>query len=363
MPDSGESTGKTAPLGERERSHMKALFIGGTGRISMAITALAVQKGWEVCLINRGNRKDELPEGVCSIIADINDEEQIVKLLEGKTFDVVCDFIGYVPEQLERDFRLFQGKTDQFIYISSASAYQKPPAYYVINEKTPLENPYWKYSENKIACEEYLRRLYQEKGFPVTIVRPSHTYDERSVPVGVHGAKGSWQVVKRMMEGKPVLVHGDGTSLWTLTHNRDFAKGFLGLMGNPDAIGETYQITSDESLTWNQIYQAVADCLGVEYKPYYVATEFLAETAFTDLRGNLWGDKAHSVVFDNAKLKAAVPDFKAIIPFTRGIKETVDHILSHPECQTEDKEFDEWCDMVITALENAKKEIVKEWFK
>ena len=271
------------------------------------------------------------------------------------SFDAVCDFIAFVPEHLERDFRLFKGKTKQFMYISSASAYQKPLSNYRITEGTPLANPYWEYSRNKIACEDFLMKMYRENGFPVTIIRPSHTYDERSVPLGVHGKFGSWQIVKRMIEGKPVIVHGDGTSLWTMTHNSDFAKAFVGLIGNALAIGEAFQITSDETLTWNQIYKAIADALGVELKPYYVSSDFLAAVSDYDLCGSLIGDKANSVVFDNSKLKRAVPDFVPTVRFDQGVKKTIDYVLSHKECQVEDPEFDAWCDKVIEVLENVKK--------
>lgn len=337
---------------------MKVLFVGGTGTISTAISKQLVKEGHELYVLNRGNRNSELPEGVRSLIGDINEEDKIAEMLKDMNFDVVCDFIGFVPSQLERDYRLFAGKTKQFMYISSASAYQKPVGNYLINEATPLCNPYWEYSRNKIACEEYLMKMYRENGFPVTIVRPSHTYDERSIPIGVHGDKGSWSIAKRMLAGKPVIVHGDGTSLWTMTHNSDFAKGFIGLMGNIHAIGETFQITSDESLTWNQVYQAVADALGVEYKPYYVSSAFLHEAGPYDFEGSLIGDKANSVVFDNSKLKKAVPDFKATVRFDQGVKMVVDYVLSHPEYQIEDPEFDAWCDKVIDALEAAKKALL-----
>lgn len=248
-------------------------------------------------------------------------------------------------------------KTKQYIFISSASAYEKPVGNYRITEETPLANPYWQYSRDKITCEEYLMKLYQEEQFPVTIVRPSHTYDERKVPLGLHGDKGSWQNVKRMLEGKPVLIQGDGTSLWTMTHNSDFAQGFVGLLGNSDAIGEAVQITSDESLTWNQIYQTVADALGVEFKPYYVSSTFLDECGKYDLRGSLLGDKSNTVVFCNDKLKRLVPCFATTVPFAQGVKEAIDYILTHPELQQEDPEYDAWCDKVIEVLEKAKREI------
>jgi nucleoside-diphosphate-sugar epimerase len=200
-------------------------------------------------------------------------------------------------------------------------------------------------------------KKYREEGFPITIVRPSHTYDERSIPLGVHGPKGSWQVVKRMMEGKPVIIHGDGTSLWTMTHNSDFAKGFVGLMGNLHSIGESIQITSDETLTWNQIYQSIADALGVKLNAVYASSAFLDACSSQDFRGSLIGDKANSVVFDNSKLKRLVPGFVASIRFDEGIRQTIKYVLEHRENQVEDKEFDVWCDRVVSALNNAIKEV------
>ncbi|MDL1160105.1 SDR family oxidoreductase [Paenibacillus lautus] len=339
---------------------MKALFIGGTGTISSAITRQLLEQGCELYLLNRGNRNDVLPEGAHILQADIHDEGRVAQLIQDLEFDVVADFIAFEPADLERDYRLFAGKTKQFIFISSASAYQTPLSDYRITEGTPLSNPYWAYSRNKIACEDYLMKQYREHGFPVTIVRPSHTYDERSIPLGVHGSQGSWQVVKRMLENKPVLIHGDGTSLWTLTHNTDFAKGFIGLMGNIHAIGESVQITSDESLTWNQIYQMIADALGVQLNAVHVSSEFLDATSTQDFRGSLLGDKANTVVFDNSKLKRLVPDFVATTRADQGIKQTVDYILAHPEHQREDEEFDLWCDKVVSALEQAKSIITGE---
>ena len=335
---------------------MRVLFIGGTGTISSAISRKAAARGDELYLLNRGNRSVEVPEGARLIRCDIGDEAAAARALEGMSFDVVCDFIGFVPGQMERDFRLFAGRTRQFMYISSASAYHKPVRDYRVNEGMTLANPYWEYSRNKIACEEYLMRMYRENGFPVTIVRPSHTYGEKSVPVGVHGDNGSFQVLKRMLEGKPVIVPGDGTSLWTITFNEDFADGFLGLMGNPHAIGEAFQITNDESLTWNQIYGIVADCLGVELKAYHVASEFLASVGPYDFTGSLIGDKANTVVFDNRKLKAAVPGFCPVIRAEEGLRRAVAYVMAHEECQREDPAFDAWCDRVIGALERAKEE-------
>jgi len=338
---------------------MKALLIGGTGTISSAISKLLLEKGCELYLVNRGTRNEALPAGANIIKADINDEENVARLIAEMSFDVVADFIAFSPVHLERDYRLFNGRTKQFIFISSASAYQTPLSDYRITEGTPLSNPYWEYSRNKIACEDYLMKLYRENGFPVTIVRPSHTYDERSVPLGVHGSNGTWQVVMRMLEGKPVIIHGDGTSLWTMTHNSDFAKGFIGLMGNIHAIGEAVQITSDETATWNQIYEIIADALGVKLNAVHVSSEFLAMCSKEDYRGGLLGDKASSVVFDNSKLKRLVPEFVATTRLDQGIRQTVKHILAHPEYQIEDTEFDKWCDKVVSVLNNALKMITE----
>ena len=342
---------------------MKALFIGGTGTISMGIIKkLAQDPLWDVYLLNRGNRKNEVPEGIHQITANIYDEQDALKKLEGMTFDVVSEFIAFDVEAVKRDYRLFKGKTKQYIFISSASAYNKPAASYVITEGTTLANPYWEYSRNKIACEEFLLSKFREEGFPVTIVRPSHTYDERNIPLGVHGNKGFYQVIKRMQQGKHVIIQGDGSSLWAVTFNSDFATGYIGLMGNSHAIGEAFQITGDEILTWNQIYQTVADALGVELVPYYVSSEFLSEVGEKygfDFRGSLLGDKSVSVVFDNSKLKRLVPQMTTTIPFHKGARIALEYVLSHTDQYEEDPEFDAFCDKVIGALEAAKDEIIK----
>lgn len=340
---------------------MRALFIGGTGTISTAIVKRLVDDPqWEVWVLNRGNRKLPDAENLHQIVADIHDEAETAEKLKGMTFDTVCEFIGFKKENVERDYRLFKDKTRQYIYTSSASAYHKPSADYRITEGTALANPHWQYSRDKIACEEYLMKMYREEGFPVTIVRPSHTYCERSIPLGVHGKNGSWQVIRRMQEGKPVIIHGDGTSLWHLTFNTDFAIGYTALMGNRHAIGEAFQITGDETLSWNQIYATIADALGVELHPYYVSSEFLAAVGDQygyDLTGGLIGDKAVSVVFDNSKLKRLAPDMTTYVPFHRGVRIALDYILAHPECQQEDPEFDAWCDRIIDAIEEAKGKI------
>jgi len=347
---------------------MKVLFIGGTGTISAAISRRVLDLGWELFLLNRGNRNSEFGATgkLTEISCDIRIEDEAAIAGKIKTalerrkadhFDVVADFIAFTKDHVEKDYRIFKGLCDQYIFISSASAYQKPLASHIVTESTSLANPFWEYSRNKITCEDFLTGKYRENQFPVTIVRPSHTYDERSVPLGLHGNNGSWQVLKRMLGGKPIIIHGDGTSLWTMTHNSDFARAFTGLMGNIHAIGETVQITSDETLTWNQIYEAIAKALNVELKAVRVSSDFLAQCGPYDFCGGLIGDKANSVIFDNTKLKRLVPDFRASIRFDRGIRETVAYVLNHKECQQEDPEFDAWCDRVIAVQQKALKDL------
>ena len=329
---------------------MKALLIGGTGTISSAISALCIKQGWELYLLNRGSRSGFAPEGAQVITADINDTDDVEEKLAGMTFDVVADFIAYTTEHVKRDIKLFGDRCAQYIFISSASAYQKPLGSPVITESTPLCNPYWQYSRDKIACELKLMKAYRKSGFPVTIVRPSHTYGDTSVPLGVHGKNGSFAVIERIRQGKQVIIHGDGTALWTMTHNTDFAKAFCGLMGNIHAIGEAYHITSDESLTWNQIYEAIASALEVQLRPVHIASDVLA-AGYKKFAGSLIGDKATSVIFDNTKIKRIVPGFTATVRFDQGIRRTIEYIYSHPECQRPDPEFDAWMDEMIQQQE------------
>ncbi len=331
---------------------MKALFIGGTGTISAAVSRLLVQRGWELTLLNRGNTP--APAGVEVICADMQDEAAVAAALIGRQFDVVADFIVFTPEQVERDLRLFAHNTRQYIFISSASAYQKPCNDWLITESTPLHNPYWQYSRNKIACEERLMLAYREKGFPVTIVRPSHTYGPKSLPLPMHGANGPWQTLLRIQAGKPVIVPGDGTSLWTLTHTDDFAVAFAGLMGHPKAIGEAYTITSDEQLTWDQAVRVVGDALGANPVITHIASEFL-QACDPNQTGPLTGDKSNTVIFDNSKIKRLVPEFVAAKRFAIGARESVNWLLHHPEAQRSDPDFDAWCDKVIAAHEAGKR--------
>lgn len=328
---------------------MKALIIGGTGTISSAVTELALQKGWEISLLNRGSKP--VPQGVESLVADVHDEAAIIRLISDAQYDVVAQFIGYGAEDAERDIRLFAGHTRQYIYISSASVYQKPILNYPITESTPIKNPYWAYSRGKIAAEEVLNKAYRENNFPVTIVRPSHTYNGTKPCVAIHGNRGVWQIVKRILDGKPIIIPGDGTSLWALTHASDFAKGFVGLMGNPRAVGQTYHITTDEVMTWNQIHSIIAATCGKQLNPCHVASDFLIKhQGIYDLRGSLLGDKANSLIFDNTKIKHSVPTFRCIMPMAEGMRLSTEYILSHPELQVEDVEFDCWCDDIVKRL-------------
>ena len=335
---------------------MKALFIGGTGTISTSISRLLVKSGWDLTLLNRGNRKDDVP-GAKQLTLDINDEKAVAAAIENEQYDVVADFIAFVPAQAERDIRLFRGKTRQYIFISSASAYQKPLSHSVIRESTPLSNPYWEYSRNKIAIEEMLMKEYRENGFPITIVRPSHTFSWRSLPLAVHGDKGPWQVMKRMKEGKPVLMPGDGTSLWAVMDSEDFAPAFVGLMGNVHAIGQAVQITGEEILTWNQIMASVARALGGEYRPCYVPTQLLQKARQYDFTGSMLGDKSNTVIFDQSLLHRLVPTFQQKKRFDQSAQDSVQYILSHPELQVEDPDFDAFSDQLVAIMEEAAKKV------
>lgn len=334
---------------------MKVLFIGGTGNISTAVSRLAIEKGIDLYLLNRGNRDVNI-SGAKTITADITNVSEVKKTLEGEEWDVVVNWIAYTPEDVERDIKLFKGRTKQYIFISSASVYQKPPSHPVITESTPLYNPYWDYSRDKIACEELLNQEYRENGFPITIVRPSLTYD-MVIPVAI----GSWDdytIIDRMKKGRKVIVHGDGSSLWTVTHSRDFAKGFVGLIRHQQAIGQAFHITSDELLTWNQIYQAVAAAAGVEANIVHIASDFICDVADSLdqgwMRGNLHGDKAVSTIFDNSKIKTFVPNYVATIPFKEGIKETVEWFEAKAERMVVKEENNEFLDAVIDAYEQKK---------
>ena len=320
---------------------MKALIIGGTGRISTSVCAKMLEQGWDLTLLNRGKQANRIPESkhLSQFTADISDTETVRDWLKDKTFDVIANFIVFTPEEAKRDIRLFQDRCGQYIFISSASAYQKPPVDSVITESTPLINPFWTYSQQKIACEEVYMQACRQTGFPVTIVRPSHTYDEMAIPLAIHGSHGSWQTIKRMLEGKPVVIHGDGTSLWTVTHSRDLAVAFAGLAGNPHAIGQAYHITSDEALSWNQIYKIVGQAFAAKPRIVHVtSSELIAHKP--QLKGPLLGDKAHCAVFNNNKIKQLVPEFKALIRFDEGVRLSAEYYLAHQELRKSDPDWD-----------------------
>ncbi len=326
---------------------MKALFIGGTGNISASVSRLCVEKGIELYLLNRGISQVVIP-GANIITGDINDTESIKEKLKDHKWDVVVNWIAFTEDDIIHDFNLFKDKSTQYIFISSASAYQKPLQNPIITESTLLENPFWEYSRNKIVCERKLNELYQQSNFPITIVRPSLTYDT-VIPVAI-GGWTEYTIIDRIKKGKKIIVHGDGTSLWTITHAKDFAKGFIGLLGNIKAIGEAYHITSDEILTWDQIYTYVANAVDAEPNIIHIASDFIC-TIEESLTGTLKGDKAISAIFDNSKIKSIVPEFRALIPFKEGIKETIKWFEADTKRMVVDNETDQMIDRIISAYE------------
>lgn len=334
---------------------MKVLFIGGTGTISAAVSELAVKKGIDLFLLNRGNREEFFPEGATLIKGDIRDVENTCKILENYKFDVVVDWVAFTPDHIEADINLFRGKTGQYIFISSASAYQKPPTHYLVDESTPLANPYWQYARDKIACEQRLMEEYRKSGFPITIVRPSYTYGKTTIPFIFNSREHRWTLIDRLRKGKKIIVPGDGTSLWTLTHNTDFAKGFIGLIGNVQAIGHAFHITSDEVLTWDQVIKIIGKAASAEPNIIHIPSEFIGAFSPEHI-GGLLGDKAVSVVFDNSKIKRFVPGFTATVLFSEGIKESIEWYESNPDRCTVDEEFNNLADRIVAAYEKGLKE-------
>jgi nucleoside-diphosphate-sugar epimerase len=324
---------------------MRVLFIGGTGIISSACSQLALDRGIELYLLCRGRSPRPVPKGAKVLEGDIRDPQSTRRALGDHQFDAVADFIGFVPEHIQTDIELFAGRTRQFLFISSASAYKKPVDNWPLTESTPLHNPHWQYSRNKIACEDLLIKAYRENGFPATIVRQSHTYDKTLLPFDPYQC--GYTVLTRLKQGKPIVLHGDGTSLWVLTHHRDFAKGFVGLLGNPKAVGESFHITSDEVLTWNEIYGAVARAAGVTPNLVHVPSALIAKE-HADWGAGLLGDKAHSVIFDNTKIKRFVPGFECTIPFTRGAEEIVAFYEQNPNFEPLNPALDTLMDRLAT---------------
>lgn len=326
---------------------MRVLFIGGTGTISNACSELAVKRGYQLTLLNRGKSVIEPPPGAVLLHADVRDLEAVRSVLGSQSFDVVVDWVAFTPDHVRADLELFKGRMGQYVFISSASVYQTPPSNLPIRESTLLDNPLWEYSQNKIACEEVLVKAYREQKVPITIVRPSHTYDRSYVPV-----EGRYTVIDRMLKHQPVIIPGDGTSIWTLTHSADFAKGFLGLLGNSHAIGEAFHITSDEWLTWNQIHQILARAAGVEPHLVHIPSDLIA--AYDPALGaNLLSDKSNSSIFDNSKIKQVVPDFCATIPFSRGAEEIIAWHRADPSRQVINAGYNALCDRILANYQKA----------
>jgi len=340
---------------------MKILFIGGTGIISMASTALAAKRGIDVTLLTRGQHEAKLPPGVKTLTADVNDPTLPQRLQqESQEFDAVVDWIAFTTADIERDLKLFHGRTRQFVFISSTSAYQKPQTHYLMTESTPLANPYWDYSRNKIACEERLMRAYREEGFPITIVRPSLTYGETQIPLVLNSWQKSYTAVDRMIRGQKLIVPGDGSSLWVITHNTDFAKGLVGLLGQQQAIGHAFHITSDEVLTWDQIFRTVGDAIGVEPKLIHIPSDFVS-ACIPEKLGTLTGDKSVSVVFDNSKIKRFVPAYCATTTFAEGIRQTLAWFDADPSRKQIDHQVNATMDKLIAAYERGMSAAVKSF--
>ncbi|MEJ2581891.1 MAG: SDR family oxidoreductase [Acidobacteriota bacterium] len=321
---------------------MRVLFIGGTGIISSACTRLAVERGIELWVLNRGQSWRPVPDGVTRLIGDIREPASARAAIGALEFDAVVDWVAFTSEHIETDLELFRDRTRHYVFISSASAYQTPPARLPVTESTPLENPVWEYSRHKIACEERLLHAYREEGFPCTIIRPSHTYDCTLLP-----PHGGWTVIDRMRRGDPVVVHGDGTSVWTLTHHRDFANGLVGLLGRDDAVGEAFHITSDEWLTWDRIHHILARAAGTTTEIVHVPSEVI-NGYDREWGDSLLGDKAHSMIFDNSKIKSFVPEFAATISFSEGADEIIAWYDADSSRRTIDEEFDRTVDRIIS---------------
>ena len=323
---------------------LRVLFIGGSGIISSACTQSAIEHGIDLWVLNRGKTGLRPPPPEATVRhADVRDPAEVRAALGDVTFDAVVDWVAFTPEHVQADIDLFRGRAGQYVFISSASAYQTPPARLPVTESTPLRNPFWRYSRDKIACEDLLVRAYREEGFPATIVRPSHTYDQTLVPL-----EGGWTAVARMRAGKPVVVHGDGTSLWTLTHNRDFAAGFVPLLGHSRTLGEAFHITSDDVLTWDQIAGALAAAAGCTADIVHVTSDAIA-AADPEWGAGLLGDKAHSMVFDNSKLRSVVPGYRAVIPFEQGARDIVAWHDGDPGRQRTDARLDAVMDALVAA--------------
>ncbi|MDL4841756.1 NAD-dependent epimerase/dehydratase family protein [Aquibacillus rhizosphaerae] len=329
---------------------MKVLFIGGTGLISSAATNLAVQQGIDLYLLTRGKREGSVPEEATLLHGDINNRDEMKALLKDRYFDVVVNWINFMAEDIERDIAYFTGKTSQYIFISTVATYQRPPVYYKLDESTPQHNPVWDYATNKLASEERLIKEYRQHSFPITIVRPSHTYGESSIPFAVTSGAHPWTLVDRILQGKKIIVPGDGTSLWTITHNSDFAKGLVGLFGNTQTIGHAFHITSDEVKTWNQYLQILGEAVGVKPKPIHMTSESIS-LFMPEFKGQLFGDISNSYVVDNHKIKTFVPGYMATTNFEKGIRQSINYFKERPALQTIDDVLNKKMDNAIARYE------------
>lgn len=328
---------------------MKVLFIGGTGIISSGCAQLALERGIELFILNRGKSQNfDVPTGAIGLRGDMRtDPDGVAAQLRGMHFDAVVDWVAFTESHIEQDIRVFSGLTRQFVFISSASAYQKPPSHYLVTEDTPLANPRWQYSRDKIACEERLMRAYRETGFPATIIRPSLTYGLSQIPLVLGSWQHPWTMMDRMQRGLPVIVPGDGTSLWTITWNGDFAKGLVGVLGREQLAGHAFHITSDDVLTWDQIYTEAAHAIGVEPKIVHIASDWIVAREPSQ-EGSLLGDKAHSVVFDNSKIRRFVPDFACTVPWGEGVRRSIAWFAQDDRRRTIDDGHNALLDGLIT---------------
>ena len=329
---------------------MRVLFVGGTGNISTAATRLLAEQGVDLTVLNRGQSDVLLPDEVRRIRADIRDGSSVSDALRGEEFDVVVDWLAYVPQHVEADIELFSGRISQYVFISSATVYRKPSPFFPLVEEAPLGNAHWQYARDKIACEERLRREHEQKGFPATIVRPSYTYGETWIPTALDGT--DYTIVDRMLRGKKIVVPGDGESLWTMTHNTDFARLLVAILGNADAVGESFHITSDEVLTWNQITETIAAAAGLEPRIVHVPSDFVAAVD-PELGVGLLADKAHSLVFDNAKIKRFAPGVEANVPFAEGVARSLAWFDADPARKVVDEERNALLDRIVDAYEAA----------
>ncbi len=326
---------------------MKVLFVGGTGLISTAVTNIAAKKAIDLTVLNRGNKNQGLPSNVQTIVVDINDKEKVKEVLKDKFFDVVVEWIAFTKEDVVRDYELFKSHTKQYIFISSASAYQKPVQSVPITENTPLENPYWEYSRNKIACEVYLQSLNDE-AFKTTIVRPSHTYDDQSIVFQIKSWEHPYTVIDRMINDQPIVIPGDGNTLWTLTHHEDFAEGFIDLFMNPDAFNEAFTLTSTFTFTWNELANSFYKALDKTPKIIHIPIDFVVKY-FPHLKAEIYGDNGYNAVFDNTKIKRVAPNYRSKIGYTDRVKKIVEFFQSDPSKQTIDTKFNETYDAMIKA--------------